>query len=236
MKYRKSIIMLVLAIFIFGAASVCASDVNDAAIAGDDDSAVELSQADTDERISSGQDGPIGQTGNEELISEGDSGTFAELKANITAAEGSTLTLNKNYECEDGFDSEGIIIDKSITIDGQGHKIDAQGKSRIFKITADNVILKNIIFTNGKTTGKGGAVHFSSNGTVINCNFTKNTADDGGAVYYVEGSAGEAINCNFTDNIATSSGGALVFLGNGNVTDCNFINNAAQSGSGGAIY
>ena len=236
MKYRKSIIMLVLAIFIFGAASVCASDVNDAAIAGDDDSAVELSQADTDERISSGQDEPIGQTGNEELISEGDSGTFAELKANITAAEGSTLTLNKNYECEDGFDSEGIIIDKSITIDGQGHKIDAQGKSRIFKITADNVILKNIIFTNGKTTGKGGAVHFSSNGAVINCNFTKNTADDGGAVYYVEGSAGEAINCNFTDNIATSSGGALVFLGNGDVTDCNFINNAAQSGSGGAIY
>ena len=235
MKYKKCIIMLVLAVFIFGAASVCASDVNDTVIAGEDDSPVELSLEDSDEMISSGEDEQIGQTGNDELISEGNSGTFAELQAYINAA-GSTLTLNKSYQCEDGFDSEGILIGKSITIDGQGNKIDAQEKSRIFRITADNVVLKNIIFTNGKTTGKGGAVHFSSNGAVMNCNFTKNTADDGGAVYYVEGSAGETINCNFTDNIATSSGGALVFLGNGAVTGCNFINNAAQSGSGGAIY
>ena len=48
--------MMVLAIFIFGAASVCASDVNDTVIASDDDSTGELSQADTDDIISSDED------------------------------------------------------------------------------------------------------------------------------------------------------------------------------------
>ena len=236
MKYKKTMILLVLAIFIFGVASVCASDVNDTVIAHEDDSIVELSQADADEIMLTDENELISQTDNG-LISEGKSGTFAELQANITqATEGSTLTLNKNYECEDSFDSEGIPIDKALTIDGNGFKIDAQGKSRIFKITAENVILKNIIFTNGKTTGKGGAVYFLSNGTVINCNFTLNTATDGGAIYYSDGTTGEAINCNFKDNLATSSGGALVFLGTGTVTGCNFINNAGNSGSGGAIY
>ena len=43
MKYKKTMILLVLAIFIFGVASVCASDVNDTVIAREDDSIVELS-------------------------------------------------------------------------------------------------------------------------------------------------------------------------------------------------
>ena len=165
--------------------------------------------------------------------------SFAELQSNIIAATpGSTLTLNNDYECEDGFDTEGIIIDKPLTIDGQGNKIITKGNSRIFKITSDNVTLKNIIFINGKSTGSGGAVYFGdrTSGTVSNCNFINNTARDGGAVYFDDGTTGEVINCNFTDNAATSSGGSLVFLGTGTVTGCNFINNAGNSGSGGAIY
>ena len=58
MKYKKIMFMLVLAVFIFGAAGVCASDVNDTAIAGEDDSSVELPQTDTDQVMSSeGDDG-----------------------------------------------------------------------------------------------------------------------------------------------------------------------------------
>ncbi len=114
--------MLVLAVFIFGAASVCASDVNDTVIASEDDSTIELSQTDAEEMKSSEED-ELGQTENVELISEGNVGTFAELQANITATkEDSTIKLNKNYEYESGFDIEGIRIDKSITIDGDGFK------------------------------------------------------------------------------------------------------------------
>ena len=232
MKYKKIMIMLVLAVFIFGAASVCASDVDDTVIAREDDSIVELSQADADEIMLTDENELISQTDNG-LISEGNSGTFAELQANINAlTNGSTITLNKNYECEDGFDGEGILIDKSITIDGQGNKINAQGKSRIFRITADNVILKNIIFTNG-ISGNGGAVYFEKSGNVINCNFTDNDAMRGGAVYF--NSAGDVINCTFTGNTANKDGGAIFWWnGNGQVINSTFNNNTAVDG-GGAI-
>ena len=229
MKYKKIMFMLVLTIFIFGAASVCASDVNDTVIASEDDSTVELSQADTEGMISSEEDELIGQTENE-IISEGKSGTFAELQANINAAtNGSTLTLNKNYECKDGFDAEGILINKSITIDGNGSKIDAQGKSRIFKITAENVILKNIIFTNGKTTVHGGAVYFGMSGVVANCNFVDNTAEQGGAVWLISGTV---TNCNFSNSHAFA--GAVFFNYYGEVTNCSFIGNTASNG--GAVH
>ena len=105
MRYRKLMFILVLTILIFGAASVCASDMNDTVVASDDDSAFELSQADAGDMISSDEDELIGQRENE-LINEGDNGTFAELQADINAAaNASTLTLNKNYECVNGFDT-----------------------------------------------------------------------------------------------------------------------------------
>ena len=171
----------------------------------------------------------IGQTGNDELISEGNSGTFAELQGNITAAKpGSTFTLTENYEWESGFDIEGIYIDKSITIDGNGFKINAKEKSRIFKITADNVILKNISFTNGKTTENGGAVFFEKSGIVTNCNFSNNF-NDGGTVFFV--GKGEVTNCNFTGNNATT--GSAIYFWNNRVThtvsNSIFLNNRANA-------
>ena len=103
--------MLVLAIFIFTAASVCASDMNDTVIASEDDSTIELSQADTGEMMSSEEDELIGQTENVELISEGNSGTFSELQSNITqATQGSTLTLNKNYEYDSGLILKELLL------------------------------------------------------------------------------------------------------------------------------
>ena len=42
MKYKKTMILLVLAIFIFGVASVCASDVNETTIATQEDNQMEL--------------------------------------------------------------------------------------------------------------------------------------------------------------------------------------------------
>ena len=232
MKCGKSMIIVVLAVFIFGAASVCASDV---ATVGDVDSAVELTQADADEMVSADEN---------ELVSEGNAGTFSELQSSINTMSGSTLTLNKSYINNDDFSSEGITIDRPLTIDGQGNKIDAQEKSRIFKITSDNVILKNIIFTNGKITGEsptrdGGAVFFEKSGTVINCNFVDNkvTVKDryGGAVFFSDYGDyyGEVINCNFTGNSATYSGGA-VWMEHGSVENCNFDGNSA-TWWGGAI-
>jgi len=172
MKYKKIMIILVLTIFLFGVASVCASDMNDTIVSGEKSKTIELSQVDDDEKMSVEENELIERAENDEIINEGNNGTFAELQANVTSAtSGSTLTLTKNYEYEDGFDSEGVLIDKAMTIDGQGHKIDAKGKSKIFKITADNVIVKNIIFINGKS-GNGGAIYSEKSVTLINCNLS----------------------------------------------------------------
>ena len=97
MKYKKSIIVLVLAIFLFSVASVCASDTNDAV--------GELSQADADEMVSFEETGLISLSQKEGISSEGNVGTFSELQNNITGKYGSTLILTKDYEHEDDFES-----------------------------------------------------------------------------------------------------------------------------------
>ncbi|MBQ7927391.1 MAG: Ig-like domain-containing protein [Methanobrevibacter sp.] len=225
MKYKKIIMVLVLTIFIFGVASVCASDVDDTVIAGENDAAIQLTPADSGDIISAGE--------NEEIMSDGNAGTFSELQSNISAtASGSTLLLTKDYKCENNF-TGGIIINESITVDGNGYTLDAQGISRIFKVTADNVTLKNINFINAQATRKGGAVCFDMSGTVTDCNFTNNkatyVANFGGAICM---ESGTITNCNFVNNTALYGG--AVYLSEGNITNCNFTDNKA-TGKGGAI-
>lgn len=71
-------------------------------------------------------------------------GNFSELRDLINAAPaGSTLLLNKDYDCEDSFRIDGIRFDKFLTIDGNGHTLNANGHSRVFEIHASGVI-KNI--------------------------------------------------------------------------------------------
>jgi len=227
MKYNKIMFMLVLAIFIFGAASVCASDVSGTVISSEDTGQMELSAGNENEIVE--------RASNEEVIGEGNVGTFQELQENITQGYASGhITLDKDYEYEDEFSTDGITITQGITIDGQGHKIDAKGKARIFNIETDNVILKNITFLNGKSTD-GGAINWKANyGSVLDCRFENNTAEYGGSVYF--NGTGEVTNCNFTDNTASGKGGAVYVdktFSNSKITSL-FINNSANNG--GAIY
>ena len=101
MEFKKSMIIIMLAVFLISIASVSASDVNDTAIASDQ-TTVEISK---NEEIILNQD--IEQTNNEEIISQANPGTFTELQGLINlATDGSTLKLNKSYEYDDGFSSE----------------------------------------------------------------------------------------------------------------------------------
>ena len=227
MKYDKIMFMLVLAIFIFGAASVCASDVSGTVIASEDTGQMELSAGNENEIVE--------RASNEEVIGEGNVGTFQELQENITQGYASGhITLDKDYEYEDEFSTDGITITQGITIDGQGHKIDAKGKARIFNIETDNVILKNITFLNGKSTD-GGAINWKANyGSVLDCRFENNTATgNGGAVYFWN--SGDVTNCNFTNNTA-EYGGAIRFYGTGTAINCNFINNTASIRGGALLF
>ena len=235
MEFKKSIIMLILTIFLFSIASVCASDVDDTLMASENTQAIEEVQNDV---ISVADDNqPIQQTDDEEIISEGEVGTFTDLRNKIeTAHDGGTITLDMDYEADE---SGEIILVKSITLDGKGHTIDAKEKTRVFNVQANNVVIKNLTINNAKSDEIGGAICFwGTSGTAKNCNFTNNTATYGGAVWMMSGTVE---NCNFSNNNATDwngNGGAIYFYNKGTVRNCNFNNNKIPSdnGYGGAIY
>ena len=77
-----------------------------------------------------------------------------------------------------------------------------------------------------------GAVSISQEGSVLNCNFTNNTATfgSGGALHI---NSGIVFNCLFINNSIGLRGGA-VSTNSGTISDCNFTNNSAQLG--GAIF
>lgn len=85
------------------------------------------------------------------------------------------------------------IFDDDLIIDGKGHTIDADGKSRIFTIRGKNITVKNLTFKNGLTDRNGGAVFIHQKGSCSfsNCHFINNISNggilkvktEGGAIY-----------------------------------------------------
>ena len=133
----------------------------------------------------------------------------------------------------------GIVINRKVTINGNGHTIDAKGNARIFNIQASDVIIKNLTIKNAHYNDDGGAIYFSNSGTIENCNFTNNSAKYGGAVYFK--GTGTVTNSTFTCNNVSYMGGALYFSNSNSkhtITNCNFTNNNATTGHnwGGAVY
>ena len=138
--------------------------------------------------------------------------TFTDLNRKISVAEeGDTVTLDSNYYRDDNFNIYGVYITKTLTIDGKGMTLDGRNSGRIFQITADNVVLKNLVFTNGYHNTTGGAVMCNgSNLHVENCIFINNTCEffHGGALcIYNNGSS--IINSQFINNYVGGSGGAI---------------------------
>ena len=157
-----------------------------------------------------------------------DEQTFTQLNQTINGNNNSEITLTSDYKYSDVDDFEnGIVINRDVTIYGNGHTINGDGRARIFNIAGGNVVFYNIEFTNGYAFGSGGAIYGACK--AINCNFIKNNANNGGAMY-----EGTAQNCNFTENTATGvmgSGGAMY---KGSARECTFIENSAHVG--GAMY
>ena len=177
---------------------------------------------------------------------------FDELCERIAnTPEGGILVLDKDYTYT-GEPAKGILINKTITIDGNGHTLNGNHTSRMFNISADNVVIKNINFINGNAYGLyfsnnagGGAIYWNgANGYIENCNFTGNTGrgleydpfekeetyvDENGTIWHTVRvrPMGAKIN----------EGGAIVWNGtNGTVVKCIFkTNSVGYPNYGGAI-
>ncbi len=165
-----------------------------------------------------------------------DKGNFDELKSKINIlGDGATLNLTKDY-CYVSGSTEGIYISNSVTIDGNGHIIDANNQSAIFNIMANNTVLKNIRFVGANNGDWRGAIYLEgSNCSIINCSFADNFASLYGGAIYLSGSDCKIINCSFADNFASEASGAIIWFGVGGILEnCSFVNNSAVNG--GAIW
>jgi len=183
---------------------------------------------------------PISQSGN----------TFTDLQNVINSYnEGSTVILKKDYVFDSTTDSSltgGVKIPYSMTIDGQGHSIDAKGQGRIFLVYLDgshDVTFENIIFLNGSYAQRGGAIYSApdgGDGSIINCTFINNqvTGNSYGGAVSIYAGIKNIINSTFIDCSAPYGGAIQSQFDPCNVLNCTFIDNKATyySDYGGAIY
>ena len=177
------------------------------------------------------------------LLKDNDYKNFTDLSKEIDDLNKTELILNNDYSYQNGDNDEGIIINRSLTIDGQGHINDGNQNSKIIIIKAKNVTLKNIKFINGNARlGSAGAVLFevNSTGNIINSTFINNQAWAGGSVFFNENTMATIVNSSFINNKACDGG--AIFQDSYSLTsikNCVFNNNSANispiSGNGGAI-
>ena len=159
--------------------------------------------------------------------------SFSQLQNEIDGCSNNdVIILNNDISQED---STPILIQKSLTIDGNGHTIDAQERSGIFRIRYANITLKNIIFKNSKAGNFGAIEIYDSQCSIINCSFEDNQGIfDGAAISMLSGSLNLS-DCTFNNNKAINrDGGAIYSLSDIYMYNCTFINNSAALG--GAIY
>ena len=241
MRYKRYMIMLVLAVFALSVAAVCASDADTALESSADDSIIEVDDVQA-----------IGENENEEIVSEGNVGTFSDLRQKIQdAGDDATITLDRDYEADDS----GYIdfSNSRLVIDGKGHKLDAKNKTVIFIVQGSDVAIKNMTFANSKgvavywygvngvvsdckfINGTDSAILWNAwGGNVSGCSFINNTALYGGAIDW-NGGGGCVSGCSFVGNTANDNGGAIYWNDvNGCVSGCSFVGNTASLG--GAVY
>lgn len=196
-------------------------------------------------RIMSGVNGQLNHIG--ERIPDGWKG-FAYLD-NLIHSNSKHITLNQDilmHFSEQDFYESGIEVDvDGLVIDGNYHTIDANNFSRIFIISANDVVLKNIKFKNGKyfkskfdgENAGGGAIYALPESSVeINqCIFLENKSRKSAGAILNKSKYLKIENIRFENNHARNKGGAL-FNENSAIemNKCDFIKNF--SGCSGGIY
>ena len=239
MKNRIIILMLFLLLSI---SAVSADTLDDDLSLGDNQTLVETgSNQNIDETtgVSFGQvdqdtlaesiDDSLGAT-NDESLQKHD-GNFRDLQTIINDA-GSYVELSEDYKRVETDGNLIFIKAGNFTIEGNNHKIDANGLGPIFtENIPDHLILKNLVLMNANDN----AINRNAI-TIINCTFFNNSATENGGAISTEICSLTVINSTFISNRAGSGGGAIYAFGDSKVLidGCKFISNAANDG--GALY
>jgi len=219
MKFKYTIILMILLCFFISLANVSASDnanMDNITMINEESSNLEISDS---------------NQLNENFQSIDDlNDRIQNSTAGATVKIDNDIYVSKHAKCS------GIEIFNNITVDGQGHTIDGNESEMdfLFRIHSNDVTLKNMVFKNWNFTHSYNLIEWlCDNGRMENCTFFNNTALYGGAVDWT-GINGFMINCKFINNTA-DMGGAIYWYGiYGTIANCEFINNSATYG--GAVY
>ena len=165
---------------------------------------------------------------------------FNNLKSSIDQSkDGDTIFIAPGVYRGSGL-NVNLSIDKSLSLFASDSDVvfDGENKYQIFNIDADSFDIYGITFTNGNSSGRGGAIFSQESLELVNCVFVNNHADDlGGAVFVLNNFTDTEIWSTFINNSAYN-GGAIAFGGKyfrNNVINSYFENNTAERG-GGAVY
>ncbi|MEE1335386.1 Ig-like domain repeat protein [Methanobrevibacter sp.] len=164
-------------------------------------------------------------------------GSFRDLQQQIDDAEG-VLNLSYDFAYSESIDGDyfvdGIYVyDKSITINGNGHKISGENSARIFLFDLYGVeaTLNNLTLIGG-SYDEGGAVFVYDDSTVYinNVNFSSNNAGLGGAIYskgevYITDSVFDNNYINLPVSAELDGGAAIFNQGNLSICNSNITNN-----------
>ena len=164
-------------------------------------------------------------------------GDFEVLQELINRAS-EVLKLERDYTYTVGVDkiTEGLLINKPLTIDGNEHTINAMAMSRIFNIASDDVVINNIELKHGKASSGGAILLNNANNFIIsNSEIYNSDANMGAAIFSSEGNNAQILNCTFESDISRSNGGAVyIATPNSKIDNSEFNKNIAEYG--GAIY
>jgi filamentous hemagglutinin family protein len=175
------------------------------------------------------------------------------------SASGATLNLSSGTFT--GIGDNVVVIDKSLTIRGEGADatvIDGQNQRRVFNIAAGTVNIEGLRISNGNIDGFGGGILIGedSNATVRNSIISNNSAffvpdTSGVAGSFFEGNGGgifnnrgtlSVINSTINSNTSANTGGGITNIdGTVTITNSSLVNNIASGigdngdGAGGGI-
>ena len=144
------------------------------------------------------------------------------------------ILLNIRKDVNETF-CDGIEIDRNdLTIDGNGHSIDALGFARIFRLTGKNITLKNITLKNGFAPKDGAAIYNEGELTVSKSGLSANVAlYDGGAIY--NGGELTVSESELSANTSNHNGGAI--HNRGELTVCkSYLSQNSAKRKGGAVF
>ena len=237
----KILITIVLSLFLIMSIScINAQDFNETEISHSDSNILKYSN---DE---------IQSSHNEDILNDGD-GSLSEFKNLISESPtNSEIKLTKNYTYNPQLDSgghipaDGISINKKITIDGQGHTINFMNKVRAFRITGENVTLKNLVITNANFTQKSssgtnlGLINWEGvNGTVCNVTFFRNYGDYG-MIYLpdngIKNDYLNVINSTFRENKGSYGSGIYSLFRGLKVNNTKFLGNILNYDGASGVF